>query len=465
MATSFPVAKRISQVLDSVAKVGEPRIAGGAVRDWLLGFEAKDIDVEVFKCGIDELLSVLKKLGKVDLVGKAFGVLKFRTEGHEIDFSFPRKEIKTEMGHRGFDVEVDPELSPEIAAARRDFTINAISYDWKTGTLIDPFGGQADLKNKILRHTSEAFVEDPLRVLRGFQFCSRFGLEAAQETIGLCRSIKNTYSELAIERVWAEWEKWATRSVLPSYGLRFLEETGWLEHFPEIQALVDCPQEPEWHPEGDAFTHTLHCLDALSARMGKSELDSSTRLMLMFAVLCHDFGKPETTERIEKNGLMRWTSRGHDQAGGPLTLSFLGSISAPLWLYEKVKPLVLNHMVTINIKNRPTFAQVRRLARKLTPATLADLFFVIRADIAGRPPLSAEPTTGLKFLEAVAYEAEVENDAPKPIVFGRHLIERGLKPGPQFGDMLEQLFEQQLDGGFATLEEAEPFIVKVCEET
>ena len=459
----FPIPAELIPVLDAVSLHGTPLVAGGAVRDWLLGATSKDLDIEVFGCSWDKLITALTPFGKVDLVGKSFGVAKFTKAGFEVDFALPRSEFKTASGHRGFDVVPDPDLDPKRAALRRDFTINAISYDWKAKELVDPLGGAEDLKARRLKHSSMAFSEDPLRVLRGFQFCARFELEPAAETIELCRSIKSSYSELSIERVWMEWEKWATRSSKPSLGLLFLKNTGWLDHFTEIADLVDCPQDPGWHPEGDVFVHTCHCLDALVETDLYQQSDRLERLTLMFGVLAHDFGKPQTTEKKLKGDVERWVSPRHDQAGIPLAEKFLLSIGSPHSFIPHVQSLVGNHMASIQIRKRPSLPQVRRLARRVQPASLEQLFTVIRSDIAGRPPLPPDPSDGLLWLEEVAKEESLHVDPPKPIVLGRHLIERGLEPGEHFKPILEALFERQLDGAFSTLEEAEPFLTEICD--
>ena len=447
-----------------MAEVGTPRISGGAVRDWLLEREPEDLDVEVFDVSWENLMAVLKRLGKVNEVGKAFGVARLRVEPGEIDFSLPRLESKTDPGHKGFVVRSERSLDLKLAAARRDFTINSMAYDWKDGVVWDPFGGKPDLESRILRHTSAAFVEDPLRVLRGFQFCSRFHLTAAEETIELCRGIKAAYRELPVERVWMEWEKWATHSVRPSLGLQFLKATGWITHYPELNDLIDCPQDPLWHPEGDVFVHTCHCLDAMVELEAYREADKSGRLALMFATLAHDFGKPSTTVQKEKKGTLRWVSPGHDQTGPPLAESFLKSIGAPPQsLIPRVRALVSCHMAAIQIQQKPGRAQVRRLARKVHPSSLTELFAVIQADQAGRPPRSPGPSQGLLQLQEVAAEECLARQAPKPVVMGRHLLERGLEPGPRFKTILDELFERQLDGEFSSLDEAQPFIDESCE--
>ena len=458
----FPVSLKVGAILDAVAEIGRPMIAGGAVRDWILGRESKDLDVEVFNCTWDRLIALLKRLGRVDLVGKSFGVAKFHICGLELDFALPRSELKTGDGHRGFDVVPDPFMDPRRAALRRDFTMNAISYDWKEKEIVDQLDGRKDLENLVLRHSSEAFSEDPLRVLRGFQFCSRFQLEAASETVCLCRNILNGFSEIARERVWMEWEKWAIHSVRPSLGLRFLLFTRWLEHFPEIWSLVDCPQDPEWHPEGDVFQHTCYCLDALAGSDSFKNANNSERLVLMFGVLCHDFGKTVSTEQKMKGGSLRWVSPRHDQEGVSLTEDFLRRIGAPLALIPKVQSLVSCHMAAIHIKMKPSLPQVRRLARRVAPASLKQLFAVMRADQGGRPPLPVGPTQSVIWLEEVAGEGSLLEKAPKPLVLGRHLMERGMVPGPHFKPILDELFELQLDGAFASLEDAVPFIDRLC---
>ena len=428
---------------------GQPRLVGGSVRDWLLGLEAKDFDVEVFGLDYETMGRALAAFGPTDVVGRSFGVLKVRIEGTEYDFSLPRRESKTGAGHRGFAVSPDPQLTEAEAAARRDFTINSIAYDPFTSRLIDPHGGERDLKAKLLRHTSAAFSEDPLRVLRGFQLAARFELTLAPETAALCRSISDSYRELPVERVWGEWDKWATKSAKPSRGLQVLKETGWIAHFPEVAALDGVPQEPEWHPEGDVFVHTGHCLDALVGLDSWREGDANTRRRLTLAVLAHDFGKAITTKQIERRGKLRWTSMEHEAAGGPLAETFLQRIAAPHDLINYVRPLVVNHLLHHDGPSEYRDTTVRRLARKIEPATIDDLIAVMRADHLGRPPLvSVETEKRLGLLRIAAQHLAVEHAAPRPIILGRHLILLGFKPGPSFKQALDAAFESQLDGAF-----------------
>lgn len=185
MISAPSIPGELRAMLDAVRRVGRPRLVGGGVRDWLLGLTSEDFDIEVGGIDFEKLQRALAPFGATDVVGRSFGVIKVRgaTSGVVYDFSLPRRESKTGAGHRGFAVAPDPLLSDAEAAARRDFTINAIAYDPFSGEVIDPHGGRADLQAKLLRHTSAAFVEDPLRVLRAFQFAARFDLTLAPETV------------------------------------------------------------------------------------------------------------------------------------------------------------------------------------------------------------------------------------------------------------------------------------------
>ncbi|MFM7101038.1 MAG: hypothetical protein ACKO3N_07690 [Verrucomicrobiota bacterium] len=255
----------LRRVLAETPELARALLVGGCVRDWLLGRAVKDFDVEVYGLDYETLVRALGRWGRADLVGRSFGVVKLSlAPGLVVDFSLPRRDSKTGPGHRGFAVATDPGLEPGEAALRRDFTINALLFDPRRRVLLDPLCGEADLRARRLRHTGPRFADDPLRVLRGMQFCGRFRLTPDAGTLALCRQMVPTGPELPVERVREEWFKWATRSEEPGRGLRFLADSGWLVHFPELAALEGLPQDPEWHPEGDVLTHTGHCVDALA---------------------------------------------------------------------------------------------------------------------------------------------------------------------------------------------------------
>jgi tRNA nucleotidyltransferase (CCA-adding enzyme) len=442
----------LHRILTETPALKRAYLVGGCVRDGLLGRAVKDFDIEVFGLGYPELVRALEPWGRVDLVGKSFGVVKLSgPDKSQFDFSIARRDSKTAPGHKGFSVELDPGLSPEEAAARRDFTINALMFDPRSGETLDFFGGKADLEKGVLRHTSDAFTEDPLRVLRGMQFAARFQLVAAPGTLELCRSIRHTHAELAVERVRDEWLKWATRSTKPSLGLRFLADSGWLENYPELAAMVETPQDPEWHPEGNVFVHTGHCLDALVTLPAWQEADDTGRAIYSLAVLLHDVGKPLTTARAERHGQERIVSPGHESAGLPPAEAFFDRLGLPNILRHHVPPLIRNHM---SCHCAWTDHAVRRLSKRLEPGNINGLCVVMTADHMGRPPKPAVVPAGVTELLERAAVLRVRAEAPKPILLGRHLLERGLPSGPAFGELLKTAYEAQLEGKFDDLEGA-----------
>jgi tRNA nucleotidyltransferase (CCA-adding enzyme) len=436
----------LRRILSETPELSRAYLVGGCVRDWLWGGEAHDFDIEVYGTAYEKLAEVLSRWGRVDLVGRSFGVIKLTLPGGVThDFTVPRRDSKVGTGHKGFAVEFDPEIRPEVAALRRDFTINALLFDPRAARLLDPVGGEADLRARVLRHTGPAFVEDPLRVLRGMQLAARFGLRAAPETLALCRGIQGSHGELARERIWEEWHKWGSRGGVPSAGLRFLRESGWMTHYPELHALAGTPQDPEWHPEGDVFTHTAHCCDALAGLDEWRARDVLSRAVYMFAVLAHDFGKPSTTHVAERDGVQRIVSPGHEEAGGPATESFLERIHAPRAVRDRVMPLVTNHMAHLQTV---TGRMVRRLARRLDPENIEGLGLVILADAFGRPPQPRMVPRGLIELRSKAGELSVADAAPEPLLRGRDLLERGWEPGPAVGALVRAAYEAQLEGEF-----------------
>jgi tRNA nucleotidyltransferase (CCA-adding enzyme) len=415
---------------------GRALVVGGAVRDALLDLAVQDVDIEVYGIAPGRLKQMLGGRYRLDLVGEAFGVLKLH--GLAVDVSIPRRESKRGLGHKGFEVLSDPTLSFREAASRRDFTINAMGYDPLTEAVLDAYGGRADLEARILRHTSEKFVEDPLRVLRGMQFAARFDLTPAPETVALCATIAMDEEGLARERIFEEWRKLIVAGRTPSRGLAFLEACGWLRFFPELEALVGCPQEPEWHPEGDVWTHTLHCMDAFAR---EATGDGREDLVVGLAVLCHDLGKPLTIEVID--GRIR--TYGHEQAGVAPTREFLSAMTAESDLIDEVVDLVVDHLKPTQLYDDGAGdAAVRRLAAKVK--RIDRLVRVARADHLGRPPRPDDGFPAGDWLIERAHQLGVRDSAPRPIVMGRHLIALGLPPGPTFGVILRQCYDAQVQG-------------------
>lgn len=447
------IPPELDRILLHTPELKRAFLVGGAVRDALLGLPAgRDFDIEVFGVNYEDLAKALSRWGRPDLVGRSFGTVKLSTgSDYHYDFTIPRLDSKVAPGHKGFDVQFDPAITPREAAARRDFTINSIMYDPRARETLDFFGGEADLRNRILRHTSDAFAEDPLRVLRGMQFAARFNLTADRATVELCRGMKGTFSELAAERVREEWFKWAQSSIKPSGGLKFLIDTEWADHFPEVKNMAGVPQEPEWHPEGDVFVHTCHCCDALARLDQWQAEDAESRIVHMLAVLAHDFGKPAVTQQAMKDGRLRVISPGHEELGAELAVKFLERMRAPLAIVDRVVPLVRNHLFHWSAM---TDRAVRRLSKRLEPENILGLCLVMTADSMGRPPLPAVEPEHVRLLMARAHELQVRQKPPEPVLMGRHLIELGMEPGRLFGTVLRQAYDAQLEGAFLDLTQA-----------
>lgn len=451
---------QLPSILKSILSAGgKPYEVGGCVRDRLLGSHVKDLDIEVFHLGPQELISALRPFGRVDQVGVSFGVIKLRTrDGVELDFTLPRRESKTGRGHRGFQVEVDHTMTIHEAAARRDFTINAIYRCPLEGHILDPYGGEGDLRAGLLRATSQHFVEDPLRVLRGMQFAARFNLRIEAATRAMCQTLREEANELAVERIWHEWHKWATRSRNPGAGLTVLEETGWLSFFPELQAMIGVPQDPVWHPEGDVWIHTRWVCDAAAVIADRDQLSEEERIVLLFAALCHDLGKPATTRFFDDH----WRAHGHCEAGLEPTERFLTRIGCPLRFIEQIKPLVAEHLVHTQQDISPR--SVRRLAHRLGAASIAQLVRLIEADMGGRPPLPGGlPPSALRLIE-LADQLKLQQDQPRPIMQGRHIIQQGHAPARWFGSVLQVCFEAQLDGHFVDEAGGLQFLIRLLAE-
>src|SRR5581483_11612938 len=286
---------------------GRALIVGGWVRDRLMGRDTTDIDLEVFRLSSERVRQLLDAFGKVEAVGESFQVYKLGA----IDVSLPRRDSKAGRGHRGFLVVGDPGMSIAEAARRRDFTVNAISWDPLAGEYLDPFDGRADIARRLLRVVDPAtFADDSLRVLRAIQFAARLEFALDEGAKALCRVIP--LDDLPAERVWGEFEKllFAPR---PSIGFALARELGVVERlWPELHALVGCEQEFEWHPEGDVWVHTLQVIDQARTRL--DGLSRPEQLAVMLGAVCHDLGKPATTAFVD--GRIR--SMNHEEMGvGP----------------------------------------------------------------------------------------------------------------------------------------------------
>jgi tRNA nucleotidyltransferase (CCA-adding enzyme) len=438
-------------------------LIGGCVRDKFMGVESKDIDVEVHGCTIEQLEKVLSKLGKVDAVGKSFGIIKFKKDGVDFDFSVPRKENRIGTGHKDFEVILEP-MTKEEAAFRRDFTFNSMAFDPLTNTLFDFFDGLEDLKNGIIRHTSDKFKEDSLRILRGLGFQSRFGFIVDRSTFETMKEMSEDLIHLPKERLSEEFMKWAIKGKHPEMIFDFLRESGAMILISELGLLKDTEQDPHWHPEGSVETHTKWVLKRMFDICERENITGDDRAVFIFAALLHDIAKPQTTEKTwsEKHQRICVTSNRHDVVGSKMTEEILTRIGIKPVIIEKVVKLVkfhLAHTSLFSIENlRSRKSALLKLSKNIQPASISDVLFLIEADALGRGDVPEEKIIKVrKEIEDVKRLAEtlhVTIEQRKSILMGRHLIEIGLKPGLIFGEILKEADEAQDNIEFTTLKGA-----------
>jgi len=445
----FPLLS-IVQKID--AHGGKVFLVGGAVRDLLLEIEIKDLDIEVHGIPLDDLQAILKQFGNVILVGKVFGVL--RIKGLDVDWSIPRKDF----AGRKPEVVTDPFMDLKEAFLRRDLTINAMGINLVTYELIDPFGGYNDLKNKILRAPDKnKFLEDPLRFYRVMQFIGRFEMFPDEQLNKICSDMD--ISNVSVERVEVEFDKLMLKSKKPSLGIRWLKDIARLSDvLPELYNIVDIPQESSWHPEGEVFEHTMQCLDAAAVMEYDNDED---KLKVMYATLCHDLGKVETTENIGG----QWKSIGHSKEGVKLSKNMLSRITKRKDLRDAVSKLVRYHMSPVQLvaaNSKPS--AYKRLAKKLAPdATLELLAKVSLADKRGRNPVKGMPLTKNfpaidKFLSN-ARAAKVEKVPESPVLLGRDLMDM-VEPGPKMGELLKRAYEIQIEQGIKDKEKLKEIVLQ-----
>lgn len=420
------IAYRVSELGGRVFYVG------GLVRDRLLGLENKDVDIEVHGISPEQLMDVLKELGTPLAFGSSFGV--YSLAGYDIDIAMPRKERATGRGHRDFEVFVDPNIGTTEAARRRDFTMNAMMEDVLTGEIIDPFNGRNDLDKGLIRHVdTERFSEDPLRVLRAARFASVFGFEVDEETVELCRGIDLT--TLSRERVEGELKKALLKGRKPSEFFRILRKMNQLrDWFPELEKLIGLEQDPEYHPEGDVWTHTMEVIDRAAAFREAAE----NPYAFMMLALTHDLGKIVTTEEI--NG--RIHAYGHETEGLPIAEALLQRLTGEKAVIRYVMNMMPLHM-------RPNVIAYSKSAVKKSNALFdaarapKDLIYFSMAD---KPVMAGDdPFTGDSDFLFERYDLYREMMAA-PYVTGDDLIRAGLEPGGDFSGILAYAHKLRLAG-------------------
>ena len=450
---------KVKQVINVLQEHGTPYLVGGGVRDTLLGRGSKDIDIEVHGISIDKLSNLISsELGsKADQVGKQFGVFKIG----DIDISVPRTETKTGYKHTDFDVQTETSMPLKDAAKRRDFTMNALMYDVGKDKLLDFFGGEEDIKSGVIKHVDDkTFVEDPLRVYRAAQFASRFGFSIDPSTQQLAKSMD--LSNLPRERLFEEFSKMFLKSSHPSIGLQALDDMGVLEReFPELHELKDTHQRDDYHAEGDVFTHTKMVLDKASI-ISKRFSNEKDKQIIMLAALCHDLGKPSTTD--EKGSAI-----GHSEAGIDITKTFLDKLTTDKEIINTVSDLVEHHLLPVDYhRNKASDKAFRRIINKHGTKFLSLLTAVSEADSTGRlhkqPDGSSktptnEPTKWFsEQVKRVSSDVGITRGRLTPLVSGNDLKNLGFTEGKELGDILREIQEHHEEGHLKTKGDALQYI-------
>ena len=397
---------------------------GGFVRDYLLQDEApngKDIDLEVFGLDKAKLISVLSTYGQPIEVGKSFPIIKI-SHHPEWDFTLPET----------------PEVSYREACARRDFTINAMIMDVITGEILDFFGGQEDLENRFIRHTTENVLKkDPLRTYRAVQLAARFGFSIDAATLELMK--QTNLDNIKPERILEELRKLLLLAPQPSLGLSYMQETGILERrHPMLFRLVGCEQSPLNHPEGDVWQHTLQVVD-ICARLKEQSQDPE---IMMFAALLHDLGKPATT--CIRNGKI--TAYGHDLKGEKMARIFLNQLNASKSLIAGVEKLVREHMHPVLLYKTREQVSDRSIRKLVNRVNVRELLLLAEADFKGRGKERDFKPVQEWLMDRISRLGLDPEQGITPYVQGRDLIALGLKPGTDFRKILDQCFEMQLEG-------------------
>lgn len=423
--------------MQAILAEGRMYEVGGCVRDSLMRrrVDAKDRDYLVCGVSLDRLQTLLGKYGRVDLVGKSFGVIKFTPHDDAVrpsptyDVSLPRKEMSTGLHHREFDVEFDPSLPVESDLARRDFSINAMARSLSDDTIIDPFDGRADLERGLIRMVNpQAFAEDPLRMLRAVQFAARFEFTIEDATYRALLDNVDLIASVSPERIAEELNKMLMRAEHPSIGLRLMHETGLMKQIiPELEATVGCDQPGGFHAY-DVFEHTVRIVDA-----------SPPRLHLRLAALFHDITKPEH-KRVTETGA---TFYGHEVSAAAVAKDVLRRLRYSNEMIHDVGLLVEKHMFTTDVGPKG----LRRFIRKIGQRLIPDLLDLRRADVQAQG-------MGGSTDDVDKFEQEIIDEIDRKPPFGRSdlalngrdVIEIfNLEQSPLIGDVLDFLMEKVLD--------------------
>ncbi|MCJ7579317.1 MAG: HD domain-containing protein [Candidatus Aminicenantes bacterium] len=442
---------------------------GGYVRDLLLNPHMKDannVDILITFHSIEKIVETLQSFGKIDLVGKSFGIIKFVLEDRTYDIALPRTDSpkKTSIrGHRDFVIMADPDIPIEKDLERRDFRCNSISLRLCDNEIFDPFDGEKDIENKIIRLTNpDSFPEDPLRVIRAARFASVHGFSIDPEIYGASKDID--LSGLSIERINEELFRILLESQKPSIGLEELFKLSALRQiFPELYRLSLSIQDSIFHPEKDSFghhtvwQHTKITVDQAKRLAKIFNVDRVKELALLFAALFHDVGKAATARWEYKRGRMAITNYGHDITSANITKEVFDRHKIHSFRGHDLRKTVLSlikahHRASELWQNRETVT--KKAFNRLAADIHGEIELVALLDAADRSGRDEKPIQGLdqegQWLLNKFEELNVSKTTIQPLILGRDLIDLGIRPGPEMGAILKKLYELQLDNDFDT---------------
>jgi len=434
--------KKAIQICDILQKNGHQAVlAGGAVRDMIMGIEPHDFDIAT-SASPDIVATLLEENQfKIKEVGKSFGVVLAKIEESEYEIATFRTESDYLDGRRPSKVVFS---TIEEDAWRRDLTINALFFDPIAGRYIDYVGGREDIQKKIIQfvgNADERINEDKLRMLRAIRFAVKFDWSIEPETFIAIAAHASEISMISPERIRQEFEK-MFMCKRPSRMIDLLISTGLMEIIlPEVAKLRGLRQDPRWHPEGDVLTHTKLVLEMLK--------DESFELQC--AALFHDIGKADTFR--EENGII--SAHGHAELGAEQAEGILKRLKFSNDQITHITALVRDHMKVHSCMDMKT-STIRRLIAELH---FPDLIRLAEADDAA----SRKDFKAITFLKGKQIEFASEVRLPTPIVKGADLIAMGLKPGPMFRDILGSVMNAQLEGRFITKEEGISLVKEMLE--
>lgn len=453
---------------------------GGYVRDLARGDPSEDVDILITHHKISDIIKNTEPFGKIDLVGKSFGIIKFTIKGKTYDLALPRKDIVKDSQirrHKDFLISADPDIPLETDLERRDFRCNSMALRLMDNKLIDPFNGLEDIKAKIIRMTHpQAFPEDPLRVLRAARFASILEFSIDERIYEISKKIDLT--GLSVERINEEMFKILLLSPLPSVGLEELFKLDALRQvFPELYSLTLSIQDSLFHPEKDSFGHhtvwhhTKLTVDQAKRLAGHFNFNQQKKLALSLAALYHDVGKPATAQWEFKRGRMVITNNGHDILSERITKKIFSRFRIFSWNGYSLKKMVLSlirchHRVSELWQNREVIT--KKAFNRLAADISGEIELLLCLDAADRAGRREKPVQGLdregRWLLEKFKELNVSKETIKPLIMGRDLIKMGVSPGPRMGKILKELYQLQLDNEFETKEEGLKHAKKIIKE-